>query len=1525
MIRRGNANKTPSAVNSAESETLSVNKGIVRNAGPNDLASVVDSCNFRLREDGSYAIRKPDVLLRSGGSASFPMRDGKRILYVGTNGYVFITPEGVTTGTSSYVILKYRPLGSDSYTYKYRPGPGMPRPTCKFKVVSADSWEPDDNAAVYILDDARTVRAGDVTLIPALIDRTIIDDLVDDELYPTEYRMLPRWLSVYYDEDYGRWVAEVIEPEPNTLVDGGEGASFEPNLLLDNPYSLKDIYGYGSVGVQGIVAYQDETADPVPDPSTSYVKQSQGSFTKTLSDALFKVECKAGNINVYTTAHMALAPLNRCMGPSGNPATADELYEMDGEIMCGIGSVVRVNASNNTPETVCGDKTKLCSGYIPAYTTLGTLQLTNLASCVLTIRVYLYVDSVSEATLYVYPGNVSVDALHTMNPREVSVSFAHYTEITLTLDANGDVVSQDNGFVFGYDDKGMYIDVSDALSDADLYSLSTSAFASDSDAAKAALPYSYGGKTYLDPSNASWTFYYYTWNLPSGSSYYDGLDGIKVKELTERVDDVWFKMVSELSADDERPIVLKAMMTFSKAMSLYYGVWETSEDGGVTWTVCPEFVRAWRDSLVDIPTVDSTYSQETLTSTSDYIKYVKAAPIVAESGDDPATDRVDVLAISQTPKTNLFRFSVYRYEKAATSDAVMPMIVAVPTVDVPQTAHLECPKRGSVYIVGTRMYMHNPYTYQGIAVFVPDCDATTGKAISVKYAVTDDLSKVLTDADCANGYTVSQLARPSTGTGYMFLMHQENFVTNISLTHAMRVRVAVFVNGVAIPGFSLDAVYMYSSPSVVKGAEALSTASLAGSRAKFTTAAEPIVKITSETGHLKVSSGSSTYPFGNYSPNDQLRFSESNGAITANYSSSFSVTNPTNAYMLVAFGCNVPTQSHGDAIFPTSQASLTSNARLVIDGVTSNGDFTVNNAYRVKPAFQRGGSVKYKLLAPHQTVSVEYAYSLTTAPLGNTVFGRQYVSDIIKTMAFPISVISLQGDLTATAKSFPSFSKTAAYYASTYYHAVNHASYYGQAYPHPVYDADNYSGDLPNTYANGTLTKMESAITSTPLNSAYVKKGLLVSFKPYLPNLVETRTSYVVKDSVGLPDLTVGRHVYHEHRVLTYGVKGFENVLYVSGVDSYITPLQNALEFSYGSAVTSVMPWRDYVIVFTENATYMLLKDSSSNSGYAMRTVNSQIGVPASDGDSVQAILNGILFKSGDKAYVYVPGRYSTVDTMLNIRRISDPIEGFLLEGAATLSFVQDDEWHLFQKTVDENDQISSVELVYNYAKNVWTRHTHSFFPDDWFRYGTSWVMFITYRFAVMSYGKDIPDMLLYEYRDAEPYDLSKLVGITYGDYLSDPTLMENLSTYGDDIEGSLSQFDSKIHPIPFSIDMGQKSSRFTVAKQFLELKFNLMSLDDKDAFPLTLTVYADGMPHRHVVDANTDSPFWRDSKTLDAGAASTTFGDADTSNVGIMRQMFVKYSGRGKTLRVTFSGESQSRFAVYTVDSRYRVLPNKQ
>lgn len=1516
MIRRGNAKKTPSAVNVAENEALSAGKGVIRNAGPDDLASVVDSCNFRLREDGSYALRKPDALLRECGVAAFPMKDGQRVVFIGDNGSMRITPDGVSANTSCGVTLKYRVAGSGAYAYSEGP--------VRFASVDADVWEPLDGVSIYVRSDARPIRAGDVTLLPAIIDRTMLPGIVDADLYPSESRMLPRWLSIYLDDDFGGWVSEVIVPEPNTLVDGGDGASFDPNLLLDNPYSLKDLYGYGSVGVQGIVAYQDRDADGMPNPAETCVKRSQGEFSKTVLDALFKVECKAGNVNVYTSAHMSLAPLSRCMGPNGAPTNSEELYEMDREIVCGIGqiSVSYGSGEPSTPSYLSGDHTKHFSAYIPAYTTLGTFQIVDFANCVLTIRVYLYVDG-TDADVYVYPGNVSADSLHAASPRKVRASFAGYTDVRIELDADGNVLSQDDGFVFGYDDRGLYIDVDDASASADMYSLSTQAFESEEAARAAALPYASGGRMYLDPAVESWTFHYYTWDLPSGSQRYSGLDGVRVKDLTERVDDLSFRMVSELSADDVRPIVLKAMMTFSKAMGLYYGVWETSEDGGVTWSACPEFVRAWRDRIVDVPTVDSTYSQETLTSSSDYVKYVKAVPIEADGGDDLATDRVDVLAISQTPRTNMFRFSVYRYEKAAAPDATVPMIVAVPSQNVPQNAHLECPKRGATYIVGTRAYM-GAYTNQGIAAFFPESPALQGRPFELKYAVSEDLSKALTDADCANGSLASPLPRAS-DVGWMFLIREESIVANPGITHSLRVRLAVFVDGVAVPGHSLDAIYMYSNPSVVKGAESLGTPAYAASRSKYTSSTEPIVKVTSETGYLSVSSGSSRYHFEDYSPGDMSRFSGSGGSITAHYDVRFTVTNPTNAYMLTALGCSAPSRSHGHDLFPTGQNALSSSARLSVDGAASTGSFSVVSANRVTPAFRRGGSVHFKLLRPHQTVSVEYSYSLTTVDFGSAVFGSLYVADVIQALAFPVSVVSLHGETTATAKPYPAFAKSPSKYADVYYHAVRHATYYdGQAYPHPAYLADDYSEEPPSVYANGTLTKMESSVSSTALNTAYVKKGVLVSFKPYLPNLVEAETSYVVKDRIGFPKLTHGKHIYHEHRVLTYGVKGFENVLYVSDSDSYVTSLRNAIEFSYGSAVTAVMPWRDYVIVFTENATYMLIKDSSSGSGYATRTVNSQIGVPKTDGDSVQAILNGVLFKSGDKAYVYVPGRYSTVDTMLNIRRISDAVDGLLMEGVPTLSFVQDDEWHLFQRT-ESDGGASSVELIYNYAKNVWTKSAHAFFPDDLFKEGASWTLFVSGRSGIVSYGRDVPEIALRRDASSPSYDLAPLASIRYGDYIGGRPLLSVLDEYGDDVPGSLGEFDSGIVPMRFHLDTGQKSSRFTVSKQFLELKLSVMSLDEKDAFPMTLTVYADGMPHAHVIDANTDSPFWRDSKTLDSGAVSTTFGGASASNIGIVRQMFVKYSGRGKTLRVTMSGESHSRFAVYMMDSRYRVLPNKQ
>lgn len=195
MIRRGNAKKTPSLVNVAENEALSAGKGIIRNAGPDDLASVVDSCNFRLREDGSYALRKPDALLRECGVAAFPMKDGQRVVFIDARGALRITPDGVSADTSCGVALKYRDAGSGAYAYR--------DDHVRFASVDADGWEPLDGISVYVRSDARTIRAGDVTLLPAIVDRTMLPGIVDDDLYPSGDRMLPRWLSVYRDDERG--------------------------------------------------------------------------------------------------------------------------------------------------------------------------------------------------------------------------------------------------------------------------------------------------------------------------------------------------------------------------------------------------------------------------------------------------------------------------------------------------------------------------------------------------------------------------------------------------------------------------------------------------------------------------------------------------------------------------------------------------------------------------------------------------------------------------------------------------------------------------------------------------------------------------------------------------------------------------------------------------------------------------------------------------------------------------------------------------------------------------------------------------------------------------------------------------------------------------------------------------------------------------------------------------------------------------------------------------------------------------
>ena len=130
--------------------------------------------------------------------------------------------------------------------------------------------------------------------------------------------------------------------------------------------------------------------------------------------------------------------------------------------------------------------------------------------------------------------------------------------------------------------------------------------------------------------------------------------------------------------------------------------------------------------------------------------------------------------------------------------------------------------------------------------------------------------------------------------------------------------------------------------------------------------------------------------------------------------------------------------------------------------------------------------------------------------------------------------------------------------------------------------------------------------------------------------------------------------------------------------------------------------------------------------------------------------------------------------------------------------------------------------------------------------------------------------------------------------------------------------------PISFTLDSGQKSDKLNYTRQFVESKFNLATLHEKDCFPMRVTVHIDGMPYVTVKDVNTDSAFWKTANS-EMGTLTTDFTSNNSEIFNVFRQMFLRYSGKGRSVRHIIEGESMYPFKLYEINYRYKNLNVKQ
>ena len=385
-------------------------------------------------------------------------------------------------------------------------------------------------------------------------------------------------------------------------------------------------------------------------------------------------------------------------------------------------------------------------------------------------------------------------------------------------------------------------------------------------------------------------------------------------------------------------------------------------------------------------------------------------------------------------------------------------------------------------------------------------------------------------------------------------------------------------------------------------------------------------------------------------------------------------------------------------------------------------------------------------------------------------------------------------------------------------------------------------------------------------------------------------TEFVDSD---LPNAAIGKKLYYRRRLYTYGTQALRNNILVSDVNSFTTPLTNIIDVDISNAdcSTTLIPWRDYLISAT---TESLSIHIAQEEGWITKSVTTSMGIPVEDSKCCIAVLNGVVFKSGTKLYQLYPNLYSGSDTMLNLTELSKPVEDVLIDhpGDGTqFAFSTESEYILMLP-----DETETHCLRYNYSLKHWAYCTYP-------------VKF--YGFKMYSVDN------VHLYGHVIDGDAS-----IYTECIFDADVDAD-EPYGDTVV-------NKSLPIPFSWDTGQKTDSIYNTRQFVESKLMFATLSEQDSFPFRLYVAIDGDPHVITKDVSTDAPFWKPSDGESLGVLNTNFrlGGEPTPVTGAfntLRQLIVRYSGKGKSIRHVIEGESLHNFKLYDTYIRYKNLNIKQ
>ncbi|WP_322154531.1 hypothetical protein [Paratractidigestivibacter sp.] len=385
-------------------------------------------------------------------------------------------------------------------------------------------------------------------------------------------------------------------------------------------------------------------------------------------------------------------------------------------------------------------------------------------------------------------------------------------------------------------------------------------------------------------------------------------------------------------------------------------------------------------------------------------------------------------------------------------------------------------------------------------------------------------------------------------------------------------------------------------------------------------------------------------------------------------------------------------------------------------------------------------------------------------------------------------------------------------------------------------------------------------------------------------------------DTLSTDNLYVGmcKIVEHNEVFLAYG--GFaKNKVYVSEAGTMIFPNSLAVESRSGADVTGLLKWRSHVIMTTKSSIELLTYNSDSGT-YAIRTLSATMGVSEDDANAMQALPNSFILRSGDAVYSLSPSMYSGSDELLYTNLISARLGDALSGKPAICSWIDRsaNAYHMLCK--------GNVDFVYDYTRKMWWRNVYT--PSVKNAVYISGEPYLACEFKEDSFGT-----VLYTYTPK----LSKTSGTRYVDAYWTGTPDRPILT------------ESRI---PLSVTWRDKCSKPTLDKQYLELKYTITRHNGLKHVSDACSIGVGGELLKRTLDPNATMPFATSESAYASGLGALSANAFQTSGEtvgGQMDQMFVKFSGRGKTATLTIEPTSDDRITLHSAELRWRTLPNKQ